>query len=172
MQRFKSEDEITKQVFSLNCNTGLARVVKTIKIEPRSSANVKVFISNLDKQQDILLEPVPQLPELGIAGAKCLVNLSKTKQTYMQVINPNDNPVVLQSNIVIASASLVDITQVMTLESSLKEQTKPKPNLDQGKSENLLTFNIENSDLDENQKELLSTFFNIIVQFLQLIYQN
>ena len=81
------KDPITQNVFALEINTeintGIARVCQTITILPRSITSVQVSISNLPKDQSILLEPSSALPERGLVGAKCLIDTVNNEMHFM-----------------------------------------------------------------------------------------
>jgi len=73
----------------------------------------------------------------------------------LQVINPTNNAITLPSNTVIASASLIEPNIIMSFETI--SITNNNPNDIKQKP---LTFDLDQSDLTKQQKQLLHTFLN------------
>ena len=84
-------------------------------IPAESEVTVPVKLSKCFKQDVVLLEPVRNLQNLNIAGARCLVS-AKNKRAIMRVINPTKNDVILSPTKVIANINLIESQQVYPFE--------------------------------------------------------
>ena len=144
------KDPVENAAFSIDTNTGFARVYNNTTIPPHSVASVRVFISNLGKHENILLEPCSQLPQRGLAGAKCLVD--NTKRTFMQILNPTNKHVKLNATTPIASASIVNSKTIYSLDSPTSTQ-----NTDTHVKDPVL-FDLQQSSLSDSEKDLLASF--------------
>ena len=141
------KDPTSPEIFAIDVNTGLARVKESVSIPPHSMATVEVLISNIAQETLILLEPLPKLPELGLVGAKCLVNPTQG-QTFLQVINPSDQTVTLSGNQIVASASVIDSETVSLLDTP----TLSKPDLDFSLTPDQIDFDLSKSGLPSHKK--------------------
>uniref|UniRef100_A0A8W8N0V7 Chromo domain-containing protein n=1 Tax=Magallana gigas TaxID=29159 RepID=A0A8W8N0V7_MAGGI len=123
------KDPISNHVLAIDVNSGLARVCQTVTVNPGCVMAIEVFISSSLKGAHVLLEPSQQLPKLGLAGAKCLVDTLNNEIHYMQVINPTTDPITLSANTCIASATVVNPDTVLSLDNPKPSNTDsdPKP---------------------------------------------
>lgn len=148
------KDPISDQVLALQINTGIARVSHSISINPKSITSVEVFISNLPNDQSVLLEPSPDLPELGLVGAKCLIDTINNDTHFIQIINPTDDPVTLSANTCVASACCINSDMI----ASLDTPTNAKPLSEKQNIKEPISFDLSSSDLTGDQKQILHAF--------------
>ena len=158
-------------IFSEKC-VAQAKVMKEIRIGPRSQQNFRVKISKLKESKNILLEPTDNLVDRKLMGAKCLVHVKKSKAIF-RVLNPTNQTILLQRNLVIANAYRLDEqAEITKLNNSHKDTNKSARH--QVNSVNPISTNnqhqqnfksmakdlgitLENSDLSDNQKDQLFT---------------
>ena len=158
-------------IFSEKC-VAQAKVMKEIQISPRSQQNFRVKLSKLKESKNILLEPTDNLVDRKLMGAKCLVHVKKSKAIF-RVLNPTNQTILLQRNLVIANAYRLDEqAEITKLNNSHKETNKRARH--QVNSVNPISTNnqhqqnfksmakdlgitLENSDLSDNQKDQLFT---------------
>ena len=145
-------DPVTHQAFSIDLATGLARVKQSVTIYPKSLTSVQVDIQNLPPNSLVLLEPSHLLPEMGLAGAKCLLDTENNNSHWMQIINPNDYPITLAPGAFIATACTVGSESVTSLDTPVKN--KPTISTDNEP----LHFDLSDSDLTHQQKQTLHAF--------------
>ena len=154
------KDPITQNVLALEINTeintGIARVCQTITILPMSITSVQV------KDQSILLEPSPALPELGLVGAKCLIDTVNNEMHFMQIINPIEEPITLSRNTCVASACCINSHTVASLDTP--SQTKPSAETQEPKQS--ISFDLSSSYSSLDQKQILHAFLQNIGQSL------
>lgn len=140
--------------FSIDTNTGFARVLNTTSIPPNSVVSVQVFITNIPKHKTVLLEPCAQLPQCSLAGAKCLVE--NTGKAFMQIINPSNKPIRLNATTPIASASIVNEKTIYSLDTPL---TISKQNTN-SQSKDPIHFDLQHTSLSDVEKDLLTSFLS------------
>lgn len=140
--------------FSIDTNTGFARVLNTTSIPPNSVVSVQVFITNIPKHKTVLLEPCAQLPQRSLAGAKCLVE--NTGKAFMQIINPSNKPIRLNATTPIASASIVNEKTIYSLDTPL---TISKQNTN-SQSKDPIHFDLQHTSLSDVEKDLLTSFLS------------
>lgn len=138
--------------FSIDTNTGFARVLYTTPIPPNSFVSVQVFITNIPKHKTVLLKPCAQLPQRSLAGAKCLVE--NTGKAFMQIINPSNKPIRLNATTPIASASIVNERTIYSLDTPL---TISKQNTN-SKSKDLI--HLQHTSLSDVEKDLFTSFLS------------
>jgi hypothetical protein len=100
-------ETVGAKVFIVQTDTGLARVYKPVTIQPKTVQRLEIKVSNHRHKETVLLEPLSSLPDVGLAGAKCVATVHKGK-TYMQVLNPTDDPVTLSASQVVAMVTRID----------------------------------------------------------------
>lgn len=140
--------------FSIDTNTGFARVLYTTTVPPNSVVSVQVFITNIPKHKTVLLEPCAQLPQRSLAGAKCLVE--NTGKAFMQIINPSNKPIRLNATTPIASASIVNEKTIYSLDTP---STISKQNTD-SQSKDPIHFDLQHTSLSDVEKDLLTSFLS------------
>ena len=87
----------------IETNAGFVRCKKSVTLPPHCQVDVPVSISRCLPNTVLLLEPVPQLADKQIQGARCLVtNIRKT--VYMRLLNPCDYAIHLSYRRVLATA--------------------------------------------------------------------
>ncbi|KAK3084626.1 hypothetical protein FSP39_016530 [Pinctada imbricata] len=138
-----------------------ARVLSSTKIQPRSEQNIKVYFSNLDESKNILLEPVDRLVDNKLVGAKCLVNVHRSRAIF-RVLNPTNQAIFLPKNIVVANAYKLDNSpQISSLNSCKTASINALNSQDEEVFINYkkvatdLGISLENSELSENNKTKL-----------------
>ena len=139
---------------------GYARSLKREVIPAESEVAIPVKLSKCCKQDVILLEPVRNLQNLNIAGARCLVS-AKNKRAIMRVINPTKNDVILSPTRVIANINVIESQQVYPFENDSANvySTMPSPDTAEDVPNTAdLSFNIDNPNLSKEQKQKLSSF--------------
>ena len=140
-----------QQVYYVDTNTGMARVTNDVTIAPNSVANIEVSVS-LPEDDNVLLEPLPILPKLQLAGAKCIV--STKGKAFLQVLNPSQDSVSIPSQKVVASASIIHPQSVFTLDDSKAS----KKNRDKNTEGEPIEFDLQGDDLSENEKQIMQRF--------------
>uniref|UniRef100_A0A8W8MNX8 Uncharacterized protein n=1 Tax=Magallana gigas TaxID=29159 RepID=A0A8W8MNX8_MAGGI len=133
------------------------RSLARVTVNPGYVMAIEVFISSSLKGAHVLLEPSQQLPKLGLAGAKCLVDILNNEIHYMQVINPTTDPITLSANTCIASATVVNPDTVLSLDNPEPSNTDSDPKPPQGCP---IDFDLSDSDLNPTQKLILLAFLN------------
>ena len=104
MEKFKAKLDFDSKLFSILDDTvvaslittekGLARISAQTLLEPGHMSTVKVKISRRKNNETVLLEPLPNLQKLEIAGAKCLVKIQK-QRALINMINPTNKTIEL-----------------------------------------------------------------------------
>ena len=151
-------------IHSVEMNSGLARTVQSLTIPPFSQVDVPIQVSNLTCEVAIL-EPLSSLPQQSLAGAKCCISLLHGNKSSMRIMNPSQKGVFLPANSVLASVSPVETDSVVSLDKndSLKTTNQNAPSHtsdDTEKDTETLSFDLADSDLTNEQKELLIHFLN------------
>ena len=147
------------KVCSLRTNTGYARTIKPATLPANSEIDIQVKIARVTTNDEVLLEPLSKLTNINIMGAKCLVKVNKGR-SVMRLVNPTDKDIHLRGNRVLAVVSQVDQAKIFTLnecKSDTPQSTEPnKSKMTQPK----FTFNLDNADLNEKEKEKLLSLLN------------
>lgn len=156
-QTLRLKDKSTETVFSVDTNVGISRATTRTIVPAMSISNIQVEVSNLPVGSNVLLEPLHELPKIGLAGAKCVSVIQSGKKSILQVMNPSDKDVVIFNNKPLASASVITNESVFSLESSVTHSVTT-PSSDDKSSE--LSFDLSQSDLSDNQRGILRTFLN------------
>ena len=147
-----------------------AKVIKEIQISPRSQQNIRVQLPRLKETRNILLEPTDNLVDRKLMGAKCLVHVRNSRAIF-RVLNPTNQPIVLQRNLVVANAYQLDkhaeVTTMNASQSNMNESARQQINSiipeNISNRQNFksiakdLGINLENSDLSDNKKDQLFT---------------
>lgn len=149
------------KVCSLTTETGLARTIRSVGIDPHSEVNVPVKISKTKSGTQVLLEPLESLSRQNILGAKCLVTVTKGR-AVLRVINPTDKPVYLNSNKTLAVVVPVDERCVYSIDDIAENQTELDNSLGPSDIESStrttklkFTFDLSDSDLNDTEKQKL-----------------
>ena len=141
------------KVCNLQTNTGYARTVTPVTLPANSESDIQVKIARVNTDQQVLLEPLARLANENIMGAKCLVKVNKGK-AVIRLINPNEKEIRLKGNKVLAVVSQVEQTNVFALNDS-EVAPKTATNVKDGETSSKFSFDLENSDLNGDQKEKL-----------------
>ena len=141
---------------------GYARSLKREVIPAESEVTIPVKLSKCFKQDVVLLEPVRNLQNLNIAGARCLVSV-KNKGAIMRLflINPTKNDVILSPTRAIANINVIESQQIYPFENDSANvySTMPCPDTCEDIPNTAdLSFNIDNPNLSKEQKQKLSSF--------------
>ncbi|KAK3088363.1 hypothetical protein FSP39_018216 [Pinctada imbricata] len=152
----KLQDPDSQNIMSLDINSGIVSVSQSVTVQPQSVMSIEVFISNLLCDTHVLLEPSQDLPNMGLAGAKCLVDTISNDTHYMQVINPSDHPIFLPKGTCKASACAVSPDTVCFLDTHTTTHVQSQIK-DQ---DHTIDFDLTDSDLTKEQKAILITFLN------------
>ena len=147
----------TVNVNIIHISQGFARVSKTTDIPPNSIQNIKIRLSKTKSNETVLLEPNLKTTKYSFVAAKCLIK-NKPESLFIQVLNTTDDIIKVHSGYVIASIDKIDHNDIIDMSNkNLKDQSNNKQqNLE--KSDN--KFDLGNSDLNEEQKEILTQFLN------------
>ncbi|CAC5375580.1 unnamed protein product [Mytilus coruscus] len=62
-----------------------------------------------------LLEPLPSLPKMSLAGAKCCVSLDDSNQSCLRIMNPTKNKIFLPANYVVAAVTPVNSEDIISM---------------------------------------------------------
>ena len=114
-------------------------------------------MQRLNNTDEVLLEPLSNLVNNNIMGAKCLVKVNKGRAA-LRLINPGDKCVHLKGNKVLAVVSEVVKENIFSLSSDA--ETKPNMSENSSKHNSKFHFDLDNSDLNESQKQTLLNFLN------------
>ena len=149
---------------------GLVRTVSSVIVEPHSECTLPVKISFSANSaplvdNSVLLEPTVALNQENLVGSKCLSSVDHGSSAY-RVLNPTNYPVFLKENFVIATSHLVDeqnIQQVTDHDEQasvnlLDESVENESEIHYKNIAKDLGFNLDNSELSEEQKRKLYTF--------------
>ncbi|VDI61389.1 Hypothetical predicted protein [Mytilus galloprovincialis] len=110
------------------------------------------------RNQTTLLEPLHTLPSQSLAGAKCIVQLDDTGNSYMRLMNPTEKTIHLPANFVVASVSAVDSKSITSLtDTQVDKKTQNFKSDGQG---DILDFDFSDSDMSEDQKTILQAFLS------------
>lgn len=99
-----------------------------------------------------------RLANENILGAKCLVKVNKGK-SVMRLINPTERNIQIKGNKVLAVVSQVEKVNIFMLDDREIGQTEA-PNQNSGVTSPKITFDLDNADLNEQQKGKLRTLLN------------
>ncbi|WAR08352.1 hypothetical protein MAR_018310, partial [Mya arenaria] len=102
-------------VCNLRTDTGYARTVRPTVVKAMSEVNIPVKIARIKDGNEVLLEPLTNLANHNVMGAKCLVKVKKGRAT-IRIINPTDKDVYLKGNKVLAIVSQVRLDSVCSLD--------------------------------------------------------
>ncbi|CAC5410726.1 unnamed protein product [Mytilus coruscus] len=150
-------DTDEKLVHSVELNNGLARTKRHIHIKALHQVDIPDKVSNL-RNQTALLEPLHTLPNQSLAGAKCIVQLDDTGNSYMRLMNPTEKTIHLPANFVVASVSAVESKSITSLtDTHVDKKTQNSKTEGHG---DILGFDFSNSDLSEDQKTILQAFLS------------
>ena len=154
----KTMSILDTQVCTISTNVGYARISNPVTIPPLSEADINIKISRCSNQE-VLVEPVAWLQNHNVQGAKCVVTVRKGK-AIMRILNPSDKPVHLSGNKVIGIVTPLTLASVFTLSPHIpNNDTSTSDTSNNGEiSDEDLTFDFANSDLNEQQKDILVTF--------------
>ena len=114
MEIYKVEMDFSKKIVFIHdklvhtsivqSDLGLARVPQITEIPAHSQMNIELKVTRRKSGDQVLLELIPSLNNINLAGAKCLVTVQKRK-AVMNVINRTDESVFLPAHTVIATVS-------------------------------------------------------------------
>ena len=150
----------SNSVNAVELNSGLARTVADTKIPPFHQADIPISVSNI-RSHIALIEPLPALPERSLAGAKCCVSLQKNNQSCLRVMNPTHKSIILPANSVVASVSAISPDNVLPMSSPKVDSAQPQQNVYETQAgDDFLEFDLDNADLTDEQKILLTHFLN------------
>ena len=147
------------KVCSLRTNTGYARTVKPIKLPANSEIDIPVKIARVSTNDEVLLEPLSSLANESILGAKCLIKVNKGK-SVMRLANLSESDVQLRGNKVLAVVSQVEKAHVFTLNDSESSHSKTTEQNNITRTPSEFSFDLQHSDLNEQQKEKLLSFLH------------
>ena len=77
------------KVCNLQTDTGYARTVKPVVLPANLEVDIQVKIARVNNTDEVLLEPLSNLVNNNIMGAKCLVKINKGRAA-LRLINPGD----------------------------------------------------------------------------------
>ncbi|CAC5426199.1 Retrovirus-related Pol polyprotein from transposon 297 [Mytilus coruscus] len=155
-------DSCSNTLNALELNSGLARTVSGTFIPPFHQANIPISVSSI-KNQIALLEPLPSLPKMSPAGAKCCVSLDDSNQSCLRIMNPTKDKIFLPANYVVAAVTPVNSEDIISMSEDNDKVQNPdnsKSKVHTEKGQNVLQFDLSNSDLTEEQKDLLTIFLH------------
>ena len=162
------------KVCTLQTNTGYARTVKPVTLPANSEVDIQVKIAWVATDEEVLLEPLSKLANVNIMGAKCLIKVNKGR-SVMRLVNPTDKDIHLRGNRVLAVVAQIEKAKIFTLNESKSgnvQTTQRTPNESKTDSSQTtqqsnanatppkFTFNLDNADLNEQQKQQLLSFLN------------
>ena len=149
---------------------GLVRTVSSVIVEPHSECTLPVKISFSANSaplvdNSVLLEPTVALNQEHLVGSKCLSSVDHGSSAY-RVLNPTNYPVFLKEDFVIATSHLVDEQNIQQVtdhdeQASVNLLDASVENESEINYKNIakdLGFNLDNSELSEEQKQKLYTF--------------
>ena len=149
---------------------GLVRTVSSVIVEPHSECTLPVKISFSANSaplvdDSVLLEPTVALNQENLIGSKCLSSVDHGFSAY-RVLNPTNYPVFLKEDFVIATSHLVDEQNIQQVtdhdeQASVNLLDASVENESEIHYKNItkdLGFNLDNSELSEEQKRKLYTF--------------
>ncbi|CAC5417580.1 unnamed protein product [Mytilus coruscus] len=155
-------DSCSNTLNALELNSGLARTVSGTFIPPFHQANIPISVSSI-KNQIALLEPCHLYQKCLLLVAKCCVSLDDSNQSCLRIMNPTKDKIFLPANYVVAAVTPVNSEDII----SMSEDNDKVQNPDNSKSkfhtendQNVLQFDLSNSDLTEEQKDLLTIFLH------------
>ena len=147
----------TVNVNIIHMSQGFARVSKTTDIPPNSIQNIKIRLSKTKSNETVLLEPNLKTTKYSFVAAKCLIK-NKPESLFIQVLNPTDDIIKVHSGYVIVSIDKIDYNDIIDMSNkNLKDQSNNKQ---QNRQKSDIKFDLDNSDLNEEQKEILTQFLN------------
>ena len=149
---------------------GLVRTVSSVIVEPHSECTLPVKISFSANSaplvdDSVLLEPTVGLNQENLLGSKCLSSVDHGSSAY-RVLNPTNYPVFLKEDFVLATSHLVDEQNIQQVtdhdeQASVNLLDASVENESEIHYKNIakdLGFNLDNSELSEEQKQKLYTF--------------
>ena len=142
--------------------THFARTAEKVTIPPKHEVIVPVKISRLKHQQTVLLEPADTLADKSLLGAKSLSKIYQQKAA-MKLCNPTDDEIVVGNNTIVATVDVIDATEIQPFKCPRESQTnatRPFKSRKVNKPKNPIDFDLSQSDLDERQKQTLTSFLN------------
>lgn len=109
--------EFSTHVNIINVNNGLARVSKTMVIEPHCLANIPMKLSRTKRNETVLLE-LNGNSQKEFAVPKCLV-INKPRHLFIQVANASNNSIRLTDGTIVASVSTVRTGGIYALDENV-----------------------------------------------------
>lgn len=143
----------------ITTENGYARTKCPVSIPKRCEMNVLVHISRHQNGEIVLLEPHVELESFNISAARCCVQVNHSS-AYFRIINPTFETVELPTNFVVAQVVDIDQDNILSLEGESREVSALNPDNSKTTSQNQVQFDLGNSDLDQNQKEILLKFLS------------
>lgn len=141
--------EFSTYVNIINVSNGLARVSKTITVQPNGFANIPIKLSRTQKNHTVLLEPNGNTQkQLGIA--KCLV-INRPKRVFIQVANASNKNICLTAGTIIATVSTICTQSISSIdENSTTSKSKYKH----------VPLDLTSAVLSDQQKQIFQEFIN------------
>ena len=135
-------------------NTGYACTVKPTTIYANSEVEIPVKIARLTKDEEVILEPLARLSQDNILGPKCLAKEYKGK-AVLRLIHSTENNIDLKGNKVLAVVSQIAQESIFALDTDLETTSNVAQNVPNQVNKPTFKFNLDNSDLNESQKQEL-----------------
>ena len=153
------DDKLVQAPFKESLS-GLGRIFQPTTIPENSKMDVQIAVSRRKLGEQVLLEPRPTLNTYNLAGAKCIVTVSKPKHTaIMSIINPTDEPIFLPRNLKVATVSDIDVNELYPLNDEVEKNKSHGAYCSNinipSKNETKINFDLSKSDLTEQQKATL-----------------
>ncbi|CAG2216259.1 unnamed protein product [Mytilus edulis] len=155
-------DSCSNTLNALELNSGLARTVSGTFIPPFHQANIPISVSSI-KNQIALLEPLSSLPKMSLAGAKCCVSLDDSTLSCLRIMNTTKDKIFLPANYVVAAVTPVNSEDIISMSEDndkVQNSDNSKSKVHTEKDQNILQFDLSNSDLTDEQKDLLTVFLH------------
>ena len=153
-------------ICTLSTNVGYARTVNPITIDPNCETDITVKIARCQNGEEVLIEPIPWLQKMQLQGAKCVVTIQKGK-SLVRLMNPTDKSIHLGGNKVIGLATSLNADTVFSLQTDSLDPDVVSTPVNGSEQQNSahdeitdeeLNLDFENSDLNEEQKQILHAF--------------
>lgn len=141
----------------ISTENGYARAKCAITIPQRCEMNVPVHISRHNNGDVVLLEPHKDLEALQLCAARCYVQVNSS-QAFIRLINPTFEQVQIPMNFIVANVVEINQGEIVSLEGGVNTINALHPDISKSQTNRNLHFDLENSDLDHNQKEVLLKF--------------
>ena len=141
--------EFSTYVNIINVSNGLARVSKTITVQPNGFANIPIKLSRTQKNHTVLLEPTGNIQK-QLAIAKCLV-INRPKRVFIQVANASNKNVCLTAGTIIATVSTIRTKAIYSIDennTTIKSKYKHVP------------LDLTSTVLSDQQKQIFQEFIN------------